>query len=77
VVTVGGFQIRQPVGVNERAQDTPNFVEGGILFPDRPQEPKLCDALEVPVDLIFELRLIRARHEKDAQHFDNLFSREH
>jgi hypothetical protein len=41
VVTVGGFQLRQPVGVNERAQDTPNFVERGILFPDRPQEPKL------------------------------------
>jgi hypothetical protein len=76
MILVSLLKVGEPVGVDERAQDSPHFVEGFALF-HRPEKAELHDFAQMSVDLVFEACLIGSRAQESTHHLNDLVAGEY
>src|SRR5690606_34370873 len=68
-------ELAEPLRVDEGFKNSPH-LELIVLPAQAPQEPELDDAIDVGIDAVHELRLVRAARQEELHEVDDLLPRE-
>jgi hypothetical protein len=76
VLTEALLKVRQPLGINERLENAPNF-ELVVLVAQPSQESKVHNLVDVHINPVHQLGLIGAARHEQLYEIDKLIAREY